>query len=159
MFDMTHSYAWHDSLICVTWFIHACDLIHSCVWHDSFMCVTWLIDVCDMILSYAWHNSFICVTWFICMYEARHTYAWVILVTLPNNSSPGHCYRLDSLIRLIDESDSSIVQVFGETLAIRSRATEIRKRRMSKRKAGQIHDLDVARFLQQLKVSRPFLDT
>ena len=44
-------------------------------------------------------------------------------------------------------------------LAGRSRATEIRKRRMSKRKAGQIHDLDVARLLQQLKVSRPFLDT
>ena len=44
-------------------------------------------------------------------------------------------------------------------LAGRSRATEIRKRRMSERKAGQIHDLDVARFLQQFKVSRPFLDT
>ena len=34
MCDVTHSYAWHDSFICVTW------LIHMCVWDSSY--VTWL---------------------------------------------------------------------------------------------------------------------
>jgi len=35
--DETHSYAWHDSFICVTWLIHMCDMTHSYVWHDSFI--------------------------------------------------------------------------------------------------------------------------
>ena len=26
--DMTHSYVWHDSFICVTWLIHMCDMTH-----------------------------------------------------------------------------------------------------------------------------------
>jgi len=30
--DMTHSYVWHDSFICVTWLIHTCDMTHSHVW-------------------------------------------------------------------------------------------------------------------------------
>jgi len=50
--DMTHSYMWHDSFICVTWLIHMCDMTHSYVWHDSFICVTWLI--------HAWKASFVC---------------------------------------------------------------------------------------------------
>jgi len=40
--DMTHSYVWHDSFICVTWLIHMCDVTHLYVWHDSFVCVTLL---------------------------------------------------------------------------------------------------------------------
>jgi len=44
----------HDSLICVTWLIHMCDMTHSYVWHDSFICVTWFIHMCDMIHSYVW---------------------------------------------------------------------------------------------------------
>jgi len=35
MCDMTHSYVWHDSSICVTWLIHMYDMTHSYVWHDS----------------------------------------------------------------------------------------------------------------------------
>jgi len=34
--DMTHSYVWHDSFICVTWLIHTCNMTPSYVWHDSF---------------------------------------------------------------------------------------------------------------------------
>jgi len=49
--DMTHSYAWHDSCIRVTWL----SMTHSVI--DSFMCVTWLI--CDVTHSYVWNDSFI----------------------------------------------------------------------------------------------------
>jgi len=55
--DMTHSYVWHASFICVTWLIHMCDLTDSYVWHDSFMRVTWLIHMCDTTHSYVWHAS------------------------------------------------------------------------------------------------------
>ena len=53
MCDMTHSYAWHDSFICVTWLIHMCDMTHSYVWHDSF--IMWHITH-----SHVSHDSFIC---------------------------------------------------------------------------------------------------
>jgi len=32
--------------VCVTWRIHICDMTHSYAWHDSFICVTWLIESC-----------------------------------------------------------------------------------------------------------------
>jgi len=62
IWDMTPSYVWHDSFICVTWLLHICDMTHSYVWHyryvrhDSFMydvtysciCVPWLLHICDM---------------------------------------------------------------------------------------------------------------
>jgi len=83
MCDMTHSYVWHDSFICVTWLIHMshsichwydafnvshialamCDMTHSYVWHDSFICVPWLIHMCATIHAYVWHDWFMCVTW------------------------------------------------------------------------------------------------
>jgi len=31
----------------VTWLIHMCDMTHSYLWHDSSICVTWLIHTCD----------------------------------------------------------------------------------------------------------------
>jgi len=31
-----------------TCIIHMCDMTHSYVWHDSLICVTWLIDTCAM---------------------------------------------------------------------------------------------------------------
>jgi len=34
--DITHSYVWHGSFICVPY-----------MWHDSCICVTWLIRMCD----------------------------------------------------------------------------------------------------------------
>ena len=55
--DMTHSYVWHDSVMCV--------------WHDTlicvarliYMCVTPLIHMCAMTHSYVCYDSFICVPW------------------------------------------------------------------------------------------------
>jgi len=74
MCDMTHSYAWHDSFICVTWLIHMRDVTHSCVTHDSFICVTWLIDT----RSIGWPTTSIsgmsCVTWLIHMYTMTRSY-------------------------------------------------------------------------------------
>jgi len=32
----------------VTWLIHMCDMTHSYVWHDSSICVMWLFHMCDM---------------------------------------------------------------------------------------------------------------
>ena len=40
-YDMTHWFVWHDSFMCVTWFINVCDMTHWRVWHDSLICVTW----------------------------------------------------------------------------------------------------------------------
>ena len=87
---MTHSYVWHDSLICVilqvtwhvqhdkygswTWHIHMCDMPHSHVWHDSFACATWLIHMCDMTHSHVWHDSFTCVTWHVTWHMQHDKY-------------------------------------------------------------------------------------
>ena len=73
--DMTHSYVWHDSFICVTWLIYMCDMPHWNVWHDSFVCVTWLICMCDMTHLYVLHDSFVCVTWLICICDMTQPYA------------------------------------------------------------------------------------
>ena len=70
--DMTHSYVWHDSFICVTWLIHIWDMTYSYVWHDSFIRVTWLIHMCDMTHWNMWHDSFICATWLIYMCDMTH---------------------------------------------------------------------------------------
>ena len=74
----------------VTWLIHVRDMTHSYMWHDSFMCVTWLIHVCDMTHSYVWHDSYmrpeavaeysaavvcVSVTWLIhCTYKYKYIY-------------------------------------------------------------------------------------
>ena len=47
MCDLTHSYLWYASFICVTCLIHVCDmtltcLMHIYVWHDSCICVAWI---------------------------------------------------------------------------------------------------------------------
>ena len=59
--DMTHSYVYHDSLICVPWPIHMCDMTHWYVWHDSLICVPWLVDMCAVTHWYVCHDSFICM--------------------------------------------------------------------------------------------------
>jgi len=73
---MAHPYVWHDSLICVTWLIHMCDMTHSYVWRDSFICVTWLIHTCNVTHYYVWHDSFIRVTWLIHTFVMTHSYVW-----------------------------------------------------------------------------------
>jgi len=37
------SYMWRDSVVCVTWRMHMCDMKDSCVWRDSFVCMKWLL--------------------------------------------------------------------------------------------------------------------
>jgi len=74
MWDMTHSYVWHDSFICAIRLIHMCDMTHSYVWHDSLICMTWLIHMCDTTHSYVWHDSFTRVTWLIHMCDMTHSY-------------------------------------------------------------------------------------
>jgi len=59
MCDVTHSYVWRDSFICVTWLIHMCDVTHWYVWHYSSICVTWLIHMRDMTHWYVWRGSFV----------------------------------------------------------------------------------------------------
>ena len=83
--DMTHSYVWHDSFICVMWLISACDMsvtglihmfdtTHSYVRHDLFICGTWLIHMCDVTRSCVWRDSFICVMWLIHMCDVTRSY-------------------------------------------------------------------------------------
>jgi len=66
MCDMTHSYVWHDSLICVTWLTHTC---------------TWLIRRASAAAVIALHDSFIRVTWLIRRALAAATleshYSWL----------------------------------------------------------------------------------
>jgi len=80
MCDMTHSYVWHDSCICVRFLIHihctrgdgVADIVRwRDTWHDSFICVTWLIHMCAMTRNYMCHmthsyvscESFIYILW------------------------------------------------------------------------------------------------
>jgi len=78
---------WHDSLICVTWLTHMCDMTHSYVWHDSLICVTWLPHMCDMTQSYVRHDSLICVTWLTHMCDLTHSYVWHdSLIELPTST-------------------------------------------------------------------------
>jgi len=60
--DMTYSYEWHDSYICVPWCVpwcvschcamthacrmHICTVTHACVRHNSF--VPWVMYMCEM---------------------------------------------------------------------------------------------------------------
>jgi len=74
--NLTHSHAWHDPFICVTWVIHACDIIQSHAVHDWFICVTWHICICDMTHLYAWHDSLTYVTRLIYMQYTTHSHAW-----------------------------------------------------------------------------------
>jgi len=62
MFDVSHSYAWRESLFRVTWLVHICE-------HDSFIRVTWLVHICDM-------NRFMCVAWLIHVCDINHSCVW-----------------------------------------------------------------------------------
>jgi len=101
--DITLSYQWYDSFVCVTWrmrvcisawqhtwcvtsLIYVCDIPHPYVWHDSLIRVTRLIHTCDISHSYVQHEwalirmwdmneySSICVTWMMI-----HWYVWHVL--------------------------------------------------------------------------------
>ena len=68
-----------DSLICVTWLSHMCDMKFKVTLNrvsssntkiDSLACVTRLTYLCDMTLSYVWHDSLIC------MCDMTQSYPW-----------------------------------------------------------------------------------
>ena len=109
--DMNHLYVWHDSLICVAWLIHLCDMtqayFQSCLWatmlhasSDIKMCHTSLginmfhialdIKMCHTyerilhIWMRAWYDSSVCVTWLIhvCVTWLIHIcVTWLICVS------------------------------------------------------------------------------
>ena len=88
MCDMTHSYVWHDSFICVTWLNHVCHMTHSYVWRGSFACVTWLNHICDMTHSYVHHDPLICATWLIHMCHMTHAHVWLMSRHSRRNGMP-----------------------------------------------------------------------
>ena len=114
--DVTRSYVWRDSFICVTWLMHMCDATHSYVWRDSFICVTWLTRLNYMFQAtrlyvrhsfysrrviYVWRDSCICVRWLVCrvtdaqycqeLYEWVMSHIWMSHVTHRNESR--HAYE------------------------------------------------------------------
>jgi len=72
IYDVTHSYMWHYSFICVTWLIRICDMTHPYMWHDSSIHVPWLIHMRDVTHSYMQHDLNICVTWLV--YKCRYNH-------------------------------------------------------------------------------------
>jgi len=100
MCHVTHSYAWHDTFMCVTWFIHMCYMTNSHVWHDSrqgqrsykysialihmsdrcmytsFKCVThtW-IDIYTVCCMCLWVYTHACIC--TCIYIYKYINAWM----------------------------------------------------------------------------------
>jgi len=66
--DITHSYVWHDSLLCVTWLIRICGMACLSVWHGACIPVTWPIHGCDMTHSCVRFDSSMCVTWLVILH-------------------------------------------------------------------------------------------
>ena len=104
VYDMTHSYVWHDSFIRVTWLICTCDMTLSyvCVhmrrtWHIQMcvqMCRIWHIHVCDMTPSYVWHDSFICVTWLLHVCDITFSY---LLANVQDVANPYVCANVQDV--------------------------------------------------------------
>jgi len=86
--DMTYLYAWHDSVIYVTWPIH--------MWHDSLIRSKMSSRTCDtdVTYTYVWHDSFICVTRFL---KIRMT--WLIHMCVK-----GRCDKFSKTLRTCDRS-------------------------------------------------------
>jgi len=80
MCDVTHSYIWRDSFICVTCLIHTCDMSRSYVWHASqHTCRS--LGIFDVTHSYVWHDTFVSVAWLIHLYVWHDSFireAWLI---------------------------------------------------------------------------------
>jgi len=80
MCDLTHTYVWHASYICVTWLIHMCDLTHSYVWPDSFICVTCLMYLMMLLLAHfdVLHDEdkLLCFKRLIRLCDITHTFMW-----------------------------------------------------------------------------------
>ena len=128
MCDLTHSYVWHDSFICV---------IHSYVWHASFCC-SWAF--CDRSFWIVWYrcDTFIFVVWLLvlCLYWIRVTdscmkhdsFFWVDGVLWPVLTS--HVWWMDNVMCAID------AYVQG---SLRKRATNYRA--LSAKCVRYMHDI------------------
>jgi len=55
IWDVTHSYLWHDAFWCVTWRVHMCTHMCHMTYEDSFICGKWRMQSCDL-------TQFWCVT-------------------------------------------------------------------------------------------------
>jgi len=108
MYDMTHSYLWHDSFTRVMRIIYMCDIHFSYVRHASCIHETWLIHMCDMTHSHVWHDTFTCVTWHIHMCDMTHpyVYTWTFLVNRSQRQKKRSnvCDMTHSYVRLFDSS-------------------------------------------------------
>jgi len=76
VWNMTRSYMWHDSFICVSWLHLMCNKTHSYAWQDSFICMIWSMHMCDTTLLYVWHDPFICMTRLLHLCAMTHAYVW-----------------------------------------------------------------------------------
>jgi len=88
VYDMTHSYVWHGSFICVT-------LDESYVWQYVMLHIS--IRHMNESLSYVWD-------WMSHMCQVTHSYAWLICATWLSHIwlIQSHTYESDSIICLID---------------------------------------------------------
>jgi len=79
--DMTHSYVWRDSFICVPWPSHMCNTTHPYVWRGESIRVIWLIHMCDMTHSAGFSRMLTpsCSVWqqnhvfWECLHRVAHT--------------------------------------------------------------------------------------
>ena len=62
----------HDSLTCVTWLTHMCDMTHSHVWHDSLTCVTWLTHMCGSSRIHGTCNTLHVCDGMVCVRDMTH---------------------------------------------------------------------------------------
>ena len=87
--DVTHSYVWHDSFICETWFTHMNEIYHTEYWVMSHVThsYTWHIHTRDTFIhvthSYTWlihtHDSFMyrwCTKGLVLTELVAHSYVW-----------------------------------------------------------------------------------
>ena len=120
MWDMTHSYVWHDSLTRVTRLAHICDMTQSYVWHDSLIRVTWLTEcvtwltilhmhirkLCPHI--YTSNDSLICVTWVTYMCDMSHLHVWHNSQSFTHVSCEIICIYINGLTHVCDMTHSCV---------------------------------------------------
>jgi len=85
--NVTHANVGCDSFVRGAWLIRTCDVTHSYTWYDSFVCVTWHVLSWHIILwgrrenlshatcDHMWSRDLlICVTWLIHIRNVTHLY-------------------------------------------------------------------------------------
>jgi len=111
MCDMTHAYVWHDTFICVTWFIHTCDMTHSYMWHDSFTCVKWLIYMSST-RSDVLHDAFTRVTCHIHTFDMTHPHTQPLLIYLAQSAQYLSNVCVTWLVQRVQNADNTSENTF-----------------------------------------------